>query len=232
MGVDRNNDKGSASLHAHAHPRVGRVTQIPSLPLASYGKGGSGHHHRRARSLSPLRVFHMDDMIQPRPSFESEFYVTHMSSVHTESKLDVAVTRPRRRRRSRKSWTLKELLNLGDNKVHDKRPQVGSKGSHDPAKVERKGKVENVEDKGPSASADDNLYSKSNMHLLNEGGILSCSPWSLQKTLKRAEHEEVLHAEEPKRRTFLSDTKSLLGCLGFTSKLSSVKGFHGASQAM
>lgn len=74
-----------------------------------------GGGHRRTRSLSPLRVFHMDDMIQPRPSFESEVYTNTAAAVDDVVGKCQCVSRPRR---MRKSWTLKELLNMGDSRVH------------------------------------------------------------------------------------------------------------------
>eukprot|EP00250_Pteridium_aquilinum_P008428 c17934_g1_i1 orf=292-1701(-) len=243
-------DKG----HAHAQHAERGMQIYSSLPLACYSNGNGGGHHRRARSLSPLRVFHMDDMMRPRVSFESEIY-TNMSSHAEVDHHDVGIIRPRR---SRKSWTLKELLNMGDNKVHDRRPQFGGEFNHlepsslqyddnkyedynqvgnvQPAKSEEKGTImHKLEDKisfkcagnkvGKTSLAEEIAYSKSSTH--SEWGARS--PWE-KAMVGHAQHyytgSQRANAEEMKKRTFLPYKKGLLGCLGFTAKLSSIKGLH------
>lgn len=226
------------SRHANGH-HVERVMQIPSMPLACYRNRGGGHH-RRARSLSPLRVFHMDDMMmEARGSFESENMYTKTKISHA---IDVGtIMRPRR---SRKSWTLKELLNMGDNKMHDKRPQLQGNFSHveisspqyedaeypDNQAQAIDGSLKSSKDHnvGKILGADERLYSKSST---NHKGARS--PWSLQKDVEElvdpcysigSQRAEV---EEMSKRSFQPHKKGLLGCLGFTSKLSSInKGLH------
>lgn len=158
--------------------------------------------HRRARSLSPLRVFHIDD--QPRPSFES---VHPSSDIRDTAKNSCCKAARERQTKAMKGWTLKELLHEGDSRICESSSAKGEKcgnksGEKSVAKEDAK-KTARKATPVPSPSGSRSKSARSKQAI---------SPHELHYTSQRAQ------AEQMRKRTSLPYKQGLMGCLGFSSK--------------
>ncbi|KAH7416218.1 hypothetical protein KP509_14G081200 [Ceratopteris richardii] len=228
----RSNGEGDGR-YAYVIPQ--RSVKLSSLPLASHSRNEAvsshRHAHRRARSLSPLRMFNVDETFRPRVSFESK-----LASCPVVPSKEPSVSSKQVKRRGRKSWTLRELLNLGDNKVHDRRQHAGDKSARQAAFNSAKPKGRGCAggwQKGEDRATDNvqGLARSKTAHppCPSEGQTATAaSPRNVQKAdaqshedqQQRPAHEEAAssgHSMLPSYR------RSILGCLGFASKLDSVK---------
>lgn len=148
---------------------------------------------RRSRSLSPLRVFHMDDQ-QMQPIDGDDFLPSPISDAHKQR----SVQEPRKPRRGK---TLQELIDGSDCGEFRWR---GIKSAEKSSEKKSKG--------APS------LHRRASMPNNKTGALSSSpkhqplSPHEIHYTSQRAQ------ADQLKRKTSLPYRHGILGCLGFPSK--------------
>lgn len=179
-----------------------------------------GWGHRRNRSLSPLRVFHMDDDHLTRQSFETD-QSFHSAKTNVEEEDQIKANKVH--------WTLLDLLH---DTSDDQADSLSSK------RKQKKAATRQTQEKGGASMAHkdkvkvrsplwfspiklspmhgldkikgSNHDSRSPNHL--SGKQQPLSPHELHYASQRAQSEQM------KRRTFLPYRHGLLGCLGFTSE--------------
>lgn len=162
-----------------------------------YKEGGI----RRSRSLSPLRVFHMDDEL-PRHSVES-------SKVEPVKEHGTQMVRIKGRR-----LTLKELLHSSSRTEHTINQKKGEKMQNKPC-MEMDSEISMMGERAVcfKPTARKALESKPKVsknafqHLLGH-----------QASIPAHSLRYMSHTDQTRQQTFLPYRHGLLGCLGFTSK--------------
>lgn len=177
-----------------------------------------GRGHRRNRSLSPLRVFHMDDDRLSRQSFETD-QSFHSAKTYVEEEDRIKANQVH--------WTLLDLL-------HDASDEADSFFSN---RKQKKATRQTQKKGGASMAHKDKVKERSPfcfspiklspMHGLDKikGSNHSRSPTNHLSGKQQPLSPHELHyasqraqSEQMKRRTFLPYKHGLLGCLGFTSE--------------
>eukprot|EP00249_Psilotum_nudum_P018579 c26872_g1_i1 orf=526-1824(-) len=189
-------------------------------------KGETENRHRRTRSFSPLRIFHLDE----QPSKSSDRQGLQSTSTSNDEK-DASKYSKRSSPKTSKRWTLKSLLRRSRG---EGRPQTGessgrwtelpvremrssrgsgrsdgSLSSSDSLSRERDSARSSVEVKSSAGAINGTAWGINGRRKLPKG---TASPHELHYTMQRAQTEEL------KKKTFLPYRQGLLGCLGISSK--------------
>lgn len=181
---------------------------------------------RRTRSLSPLRVFHMDDEL-PRQSFETD-QSSHSFKGGGGDERENEEGASRKGRRS----TLKELLH-SSSRVERMPSQKQGERQQNKAHMEMEVKMKERSALCCKSSPKHTLgiklkgFNHTSQHLCAHHQA-SISPHGLHYASQR------VHTDQIRQHTFLPYRRGLLSCLGFTSKsyhsVGGIQTFHSKSQ--
>lgn len=187
----------------------------------SRGRRVCGSSIRRTRSLSPSRVFHMDDEA-PRQSYETKESF-HLAKEDKEQEEKPEGGETARRKGTR--LTLKELLHASEQAEQ----RVASKmGARIGSKQQVKARMDERSNLGFKSSPTHRIgnSAKGPSHVVHGQGARSLHG--------RHYSSPRVYTEQMRQQTFLPYRRGVLGCLGFTSKsyrcMAGIKSFHSKSQ--